>query len=756
MIGTSFAKRSWSGAELALATLAAALVTALVFWALFGFLPADRFEWGDIALESSVAAFFLLSILARGWKIEVMRSCTLLVALVVLSYSGLLNVLDEFFREPQWLGDLDQFGLLLGVVIMTFGLRRDRDQVMQLIERERRAYDELHESESRYRAVFRSLAFPAFLVEPGGEILEANQAAQELTGLRDGGLIGTSLAKLLQPPGLWDKLRRALESVGYVRTEASLDRASGETRVLDVQSATIRLSGRKAFVALMRDLTDEREAERQRYLLSQAVEQMWDKLCIADSAGRAQYANQAAWRPHPDLGEGDFLATLLAGTDVDPREVWEVIRSGKVWRNELVRQDESGRKVYEDMMVSPVTIDSTGERFYLAICRDVTEKRKLEQQLLQSQKMQAVGSLAAGIAHEFNNLLGGILGYVSFLKQDTKPDAPTYPDLLALEQVVQRAADFTRQLLGFARQSSHREDLLSLNDIIRSVVNLLSHTVSSSVHIETDLQPDLPCVKGDSAQLQQALLNLCLNACDAMPDGGKLQLSTRTVERDGRTWVQLCVVDTGKGMDEETLSRAFEPFFTTKPRGKGTGLGLSTTYSIVQKHGGTIEVESHVGKGTRFEIGLPAAETGQKEEKREPLLEEAAAALSATVLVVDDEPAVLNVAQRALQHAGFRVLTASSADEALALLARTEGAVRVAVVDVLLPDGDGRELADKIAERAPEVQVILHSGYSAESEEQTHAGAHVVGFLRKPVDPATLVAEVRKVLRGNYGSGGLE
>ncbi|NOZ57060.1 MAG: PAS domain S-box protein [Calditrichaeota bacterium] len=749
MVGASSARKCWGGAELALATLGAGLATAIVFWAMFGFLPTERFEWGDIALEASVAAFFFLSILARGWKIELMGSCTLLAALVVLSYSGILNLLDEFFQEPQWLGDLDQFGLLLGVVIMTFGLRRDRDQITQLIERERRAYDELHESESRYRAVFRSLAFPAFLLDPSGEILEANQTAQDLTGLRDGALIGTSLANLLQPPGLWEKLRNELENVGYVRAEASLDRASGETRILDVQCATIRLGGRKAFVALIRDLTDEREAERQRYLLSQAVEQMWDKLCIADSAGRAQYANQATWRSHPNLTDEDFLSTLLSGTGENPEAVWEVIRSGKIWRKEVVRQDESGRKTYEDMMVSPVEIESTGERFYLAICRDVTEKRKLEHQLLQGQKMQAVGSLAAGIAHEFNNLLGGILGYVSFLKQDTEPDSPTYPDLLALEQVVNRAADFTRQLLGFARQSSNREDLLSLNEIIRSVVNLLSHTVSSTIHIDTNLQPDLPLVKGDSAQIQQAVLNLCLNACDAMPDGGELRLSTETIERDGQIWVRLCVADTGKGMDEETLSRAFEPFFTTKPRGKGTGLGLSTTYSIVQKHGGTIEVESEVGKGTRFEITLPAADGQEKADSEERSLEEAAVALSATVLVVDDEPAVLNVAQRALQHAGFRVLTASSADEALALFSRTDGVVRVAVVDVLLPDGDGRELADKMAAHSPEVRVILHSGYSADAEEQSSSAPHIVGFLRKPVDPATLVAEVRKALKAS-------
>ena len=738
-------RRYWNGVHFALATLGAGLATAVCFWLIFSFKPTSAFEWGDIALEGLVAAFFLLSILARGWKIELMGSYTLVVALIVLAYSGILNLLDEFFKEPQWLGDLDQFGLLLGAVILAFGLRRDRDQVMELIQRERKAYDELHESEARYRAVFRSLAFPAFVAAEDGEILEANQAVQELTGLRDAALIGKSLANILQPPGLWENLRHELERTGYVRAEASLDRATGETRILDVQCGTIRLSGQKAFVVLMRDLTDEREAERQRYLLSQAVQQMWDKLCIADSTGRPQYANEAALRSHPSLMQSNFLDTLLADTDAEPERVWDEVRSGGIWRKELVRQSEDGRRVYEDVMVSPVRIESTGERFYLAICRDVTEKRRLEHQLVQSQKMEAVGSLAAGLAHEFNNLLGGILGYVSFLKQDTPPDSPTYPDLIALEQVVHRAADFTRQLLVFARQSSEREEVFSLNEVVRSVVNLLKHTLSSSIRVELDLQPDVPLVHGDPAQIQQAVLNLCLNACDAMPEGGELLLSTRRVERSGQVGVKLVVADTGIGMDEETLSRIFEPFFSTKPRGKGTGLGLSTTYSIVKRHGGTIDVESKLGEGTVFEIEFPAAddETGRSETERS--LAEAAEALSATVLVVDDEPAVLNVAQRALQRAGFRVLTASSGDEAMALFTRTDGVVKVALVDVLLPDGNGRDLAYRMAELFPDVRIILHSGYSGE-EDTSEKLPQVISFLRKPVDPERLVAEVRKAL----------
>jgi len=422
---------------------------------------------------------------------------------------------------------------------------------------------------------------------------------------------------------------------------------------------------------------------------------------------------------------------------------------------------KQGQRFDVDLVARP--LDFAGRRARLVLARDVSAQRQLEEQLRQSQKMEAVGQLAGGIAHDFNNLLTAILGSTQLLLHNTPPGDPRREDAEEIRHAGLRAAELTRQLLAFSRRQVLAPKVLDLNAVVANMDRMLRRLLGEDVELATTLDPAAGAVNADPGQLEQVLLNLAVNARDAMPGGGRLSIGTTRVtlheehvERRHRMaagdYVCLAVADTGVGMDETTQAHLFEPFFTTKEVGKGTGLGLATVYGIVKQSGGYIWVYSEAGHGTTVKIYLPrvpgVAEAPVPASEPKPVR-----GGDETVLLVEDATPVRTLARRSLEARGYRVLDAADGPSALELSARHGGGIDILVTDVVMPGMSGRELAERLAPERPSMKVLYTSGYTDDTMVRQGVLTAGVAFLQKPFVPDSLARKVREVLDGEKGEG---
>jgi PAS domain S-box-containing protein len=437
--------------------------------------------------------------------------------------------------------------------------------------------------------------------------------------------------------------------------------------------------------------------------------------------------------------------------------------------NDYVRYDDlpllasDGRKV--DVEFVSNVYEVAGQRVIQCNVRDITarkqaelEHRRLEEQLRTAQKMEAIGSLAGGVAHDFNNLLSVILSYTGCALEAAGPTGPLHEDLLEVMKAAERAATLTRQLLAFSRKQVTAPVRLDLNRVVLDVGRMLQRVLGEDVELVRLLAPELGAIRADLGQMEQVLLNLVVNARDAMPEGGKLVIETSNVEiaAGGEpspagvgpgSWIRLAVTDTGCGMDRNTRSRLFEPFFTTKEVGKGTGLGLSMVYGIVNQSGGAIRVESEPGRGSRFELLFPRdASAGAGAERPEPAAGPATG--TETILVVEDEEALRRVVKRTLEAAGYTVLAAEGGAEALRVSELHAGPVHLLLTDVVMPRMDGRAVARALTKARPGLEVLYMSGYTNDALAN-HGGLEAgIHLLLKPFTAGALALKVRQVLDG--------
>ena len=388
----------------------------------------------------------------------------------------------------------------------------------------------------------------------------------------------------------------------------------------------------------------------------------------------------------------------------------------------------------------------------VGIFKDITEQRQLEGELAQAQKMKAIGTLAGGIAHDFNNLLMGIQGRASLMFLDSDSDHPHYEHLKGIEDIVQSGAGLTKQLLGFARGGKYEVKPTSLNDLIDKTAHLFGRT-KKEITLHTNYQKDSWPSEVDRGQIEQVLLNLYVNAWHAMDGGGDLYLRTRNVTLEKKdvtplgvapgNYVKISVTDTGVGIDKETQRRIFEPFFTTKEMGRGTGLGLASAYGIIQNHGGVIDVDSKQGKGTTFNIYLPAsAKKIPKEEDRPTTVLRG----TESVLLVDDEDMIIDVGQEILEEMGYKVFLARSGKEAVETYAKNKHKIDMVILDMIMPDMGGGEAYDRMKEVDPNVKVLLSSGYSIEGQASDILARGCNGFIQKPFSVKQLSHTIRQVL----------
>ena len=446
---------------------------------------------------------------------------------------------------------------------------------------------------------------------------------------------------------------------------------------------------------------------------------------------------------HPDdrrLVEDSLATTMRDGTDYE-------VEFRALWPDGSARWNAGQARMVRDSDGTPMRL--------LGIGTDISERKSLEAQFRQAQKMEAVGLLAGGVAHDFNNLLTAILGYSTFVIDTFGPQDRRRADMEEVLKAGQRAAVLTRQLLAFSRKQVLQPTSVDLNALVMGIRQMLARLIGETVDLVPILAPDLGTVRADAGQLEQVLMNLVLNARDAMPSGGRLAVETANVELDASfmqdvtihpgSYVLLAVSDDGIGMNEATKQRLFEPFFTTKEHGKGTGLGLATVYGIVKQTGGYIWVYSEPGKGATFKIYLPRV-SGDGKVPDAVVVEEEMPAGTETVLLVEDEQAVRLLTRRILERAGYRVFDAANAEQAEALFERHGSVFNLLVTDVIMPGASGPRLFERLARQRPDLKVLYVSGYTGDTIVHQGELAPGVEFLRKPFTADALNRRVREVL----------
>ncbi len=415
------------------------------------------------------------------------------------------------------------------------------------------------------------------------------------------------------------------------------------------------------------------------------------------------------------------------------------------------------------------TIVKAGQVEKLVIVnRDVTERKRLEEQFRQSQKMEAVGRLSGGVAHDFNNLLGVIIGYGEIVQEGTEAESPLRTCVDEMLKAGHRAASLTRQLLAFSRQQVMDPRVLDLNVVVKDMEKMLKRLISEDIQLKTDLDPRLARIRADQGQIEQVIMNLVVNARDAMPNGGRLEVTTRGVRMDDDfvrrypypvrvgDYVLLTVSDTGIGMDATTRARVFEPFFTTKGKGKGTGLGLSTVYGVVKQSGGYVEVNSEPGAGATFNIYLPKVEEPLDAQKPAAELPDSLHGTE-TVLLVEDEVSLRKLSRHLLELCGYSVLEAETGAEALKISkAQHHQVIHLLLTDVVMPGMSGRALADQLVKQRPETQVVYMSGYTGQTVGEHGVLAEGSFFLPKPFTREALARKVRAALDGRAAGVGAD
>ncbi len=420
-----------------------------------------------------------------------------------------------------------------------------------------------------------------------------------------------------------------------------------------------------------------------------------------------------------------------------------------------------GSVFYADVNARRVELE--GRPCIVGVFRDMTEQRHLKEQLELAQRLEAVGRLAGGVAHDFNNLLSVIITYASFVAEELGESDPIRADVVEIQNAGQRAAALTRQLLAFSRKQILEPTVLNLNNVVTGIERMLRRLLGEDIDIEVHLADDLGSVMADPGQIEQVLMNLAVNARDAMPRGGKLTIESRNVELDADyadrhiavkpgSFVMVSVTDAGSGMDAATRERIFEPFFTTKEKGKGTGLGLSTVYGIVKQSGGNIWVYSEPEHGTTFKVYLPRVDAPAAQPNQRPAL--AMATGSERLLIVEDEDAVRRLAERILQGAGYEVLIAANGADALRLCENHSGAIDLLLTDVVMPQMGGRDLAERLATQCPQLKVLFMSGYTDNAIVHHGVLDPDTRFIGKPFTAAELTRKVREVLDEKDGLRG--
>ncbi|MES1185352.1 MAG: PAS domain S-box protein [Myxococcales bacterium] len=708
----------------------------------------------------------------RYWQQRLGLHSSLVVPIRVQGRSIGVLTLARFRRES---GPFQQSDLVLAQTLADHaGLAIENARLYAAAEEARRAAElaqkTVRESEATHRQFFDSNPNPSYVVDVASlQVLDVNDAALALYGYSREEFMRLNLRDLRHPddePRLTQLLQRA--GNGITSGPARHRRKDGSVIHVEGGSHLATFEGRPARLVVLSDQTKrvQAEAERDEHArrLQRTLDAMREGYTIMDRELRYVFVNRAAAEQtqlttEQLLGHSPVeLYPGFAGSKIH-QALKSAVDHGKHQRIEEEFLRPSGERSYFELNIQPVpeglvvlSIDQTERR------QAESQRDSLEEQLRQAQKLEAVGRLAGGVAHDFNNVLSVILGYSEDLISGMDASDPRLQDLQEIETAAQRAAALTRQLLLFSRQQVLDPKVLDLNDVLANMDRMLGRVLGEQIELKLLLSEDLGRVRADRGNLEQVVMNLAFNARDAMPHGGRLTLETTNVIADEAfvsqhlgckpgAYVRLAVTDTGTGMDAATRARIFEPFFSTKEQGKGTGLGLATVFGIVRQSGGGVWVYSEPGRGTTFKVYLPRIDA----ELDTPEPPYAALDLTGdeTILLVEDEPAVREVARRILERHGYRVLAAESPDDARRLCQSEGGTIHLLLTDVVMPGCSGAQLAQQLAGARPGLKVLYISGYTDGSIDSHGVLAPGASFLQKPFTSDSLAGKVRSVLNGD-------
>ncbi len=638
----------------------------------------------------------------------------------------------------------------------------------------RQAETALREGEERYRTLVRTLPDAITVTDAAGNITYVPPATVHFYGYEaEDEVLGRSILEWVHVD-YHEKALGHMENVlagGFITSqEYLLLKKDGSLFFGEVSASCLKDAQDQAIglIIIVRDISERKQAEEQLLYQANLLQNVSDAIIATDLSFKITSWNRAAealygWSASEVIGQPVDEILQSEYFDHQPEQVYQQLLERGIWKGEVIQKHKDSTRINILASVSLIK-DSTGKPVgAVAVNRDITKRKraeeaqaKLEEQLRQAQKLESIGRLAGGIAHDFNNLLVPIIGYAELGQMELSPDSQLYTDLNKIKTAAERAANLTKQILAFSRRQVLEVQVFNLNEVIIEFQEMLRRLITEDIEVQIFLTPTPCLLQADRTQIEQLLLNLSVNASDAMPNGGKLIIETDNVyldeayaqthpETQPGNYVMLSLSDTGQGMDTETQKHIFEPFFTTKEQGKGTGLGLAMVFGIVKQHQGNIWVYSEPGHGTTFRIYLPRAEeTTQLAVTTIP--DSTSVYGTETVLVVEDEPMVRKLACETLETYGYIVIEAESPNKGLQFAFAYEGVIHLLLTDVIMPDMNGRELYEKLAVARPDLKVLYVSGYT--DNVIVHHGVldEGVNFLQKPFTVKSLTQKVRRVL----------
>ncbi len=694
-----------------------------------------------------------------GWTIpqnyRPVHECLMALGLSPYENYGKVTLRDVLRQYRLWL-----FGTFVLFLLIVFSFNRSSHLKVKL-KQSVLAREERERARALLQVVLDSMPSGVMIIDAETRnIREVNPAAAKMIGLPQGDIVGNMCHRFICPEKenhcpIMDFGQEIDNSEHTLLTEPF-----GEIPILKTV-VPIMLEGRKHLLESFFDISERKRAEAERERLVLAIEQVEESVVITDVEGTIQFVNRAfegTTGYSADQAIGMNVRILKSGRhdDLFYRKMWDALIKGETWIGRLINKRKDGALFTEEATISPVRDSSGNTVNYVAVKRDITDEIKREEQYRQAQKMESIGRLAGGMAHDFNNMLGVILGYTDMALAQVDSSLPLHGDLKEIQIASERSADLTRQLLAFARRQTIMPKVIDLNQTLSGMLNMLQRLIGEDIGLDWMPETEIWPVMVDPSQVDQVLVNLSVNARDAISGVGKIIIETKNVTFDEAyranhtevvlgDFVRLAVSDDGCGMDKETLENIYEPFFTTKAMGQGTGLGLATVYGIVKQNGGFINVYSEVGQGTTFRIYWPRGGEISGEIDATKTVELSARGQE-TILLVEDEPALLKLTSTMLELQGYNLLTAATPSEAIRLFEESDSPINLLLTDVVMPEMNGRDLTDKLVTFCPTLKTLFMSGYT--SNVIAHHGVldEGVHFIAKPFVVKELTAKVRDVL----------
>ena len=735
---------------------------------LVGFLPL--FMLAPLQLLASMG--YLPTFFLTQWKIEI--SFLWLILATSLGLADTINVLNRRLNISRH--SMEESNIQLQEKNKELNaameeLEATNEEFEAQNEELLRAYWELEQNELRYRSIVEDQTEFITRWEPDGIITFANRAYCREFGLEPEHMVGKSFFEFIPEyfhAGVWEKIRSLTPENPVKVDEHRVIRGDGSTGWHQwIDRAFFDDHGNPTgYQSVGRDITEKKETEIALRRLATTVEQASEDIIITDTEGNIQYVNPAFEKItgySRDEVMGKKPSIIKSG--IHPgrfyENLWQTIKAGKTWYGRITNKSRNGELIHEESVIFPIIDDDGNILNFAAIKRDITEQINLEEQLLQAQKMEAIGTLVGGLAHDFNNVLGGIIGSVEILDillndQKLNNSEEVWSYINTIRDSSNRAVEMIKQLLSLSRRQEMEKKNFDLNESLEHVLNICKNSFPKSVLLDFHFTEE-PCfVYADQTRIEQVVLNLCVNASQAMTimeegeEGGTLSVSVSKEERDsseGSNSSYACIVisDTGIGMDEDIRTRMFEPFFTTKDKEIGTGLGLSMVYNIVQQHQGIIDVESEPGKGTTMKVFLPYLDEGDEEKtttKKTTKLNRG----TGVILVVDDEKPLRQVAAGILEKAGYTAITAEDGQQALQIFTDQQESIEMVLLDMSMPVMSGIDVFTAIRDINPDIKVLVTSGFGLDGKVQKILDMGASNFISKPFNAESLTQKVKQVL----------